>query len=183
MIEEYRFHGRGGQGAVTAARLLVGAAHREGRYGQAFPHFGAERRGAPVVAFARISDRPIRVHEQVREPDVVVVLDPTLFKLVNVLEGLREDGVLVVNSKEDPGIQGPYKVFIVDATGIALSLGLRVAGWPVVNTSILGAVVKATGSVSLDSVVDEIKSNWPGRMGEANAQAAKLAYEKAVRVR
>ncbi len=183
MIEEYRFHGRGGQGAVTAARLLVGAAHREGRYGQAFPHFGAERRGAPVVAFARISDKPIRVHEQVKEPDVVVVLDPTLFKLVNVLDGLKKDGILVVNSKEDPGIRGPYRVYMVDATGIALSLGLRVAGWPVVNTSILGAVVKATGTVSLESVLEEIKANWPGRMGEANAQAAKLAYEKVIRVR
>ncbi|WP_460124588.1 2-oxoacid:acceptor oxidoreductase family protein [Stetteria hydrogenophila] len=176
---EVRFHGRGGQGAVTAANLLVEAAVLEGKYAQAFPHFGAERRGAPVVAFARISDRPIDRHSQVRSPDVAVVLDPVLFSLVDVTEGLKPGGVVVVNSPSRPRELKAGRVVCVDATGIARSLGLVVAGWPVVNTGILGALVKATGLVSLESVVKAIKSRWPGSLGEANAEAATRAYEEA----
>ncbi len=181
MLVELVFHGRGGQGAVTAARLLVGAAHRDGLEGQAFPHFGAERRGAPVRAYARISDKPIRVHEEVRRPDVVVVLDPGLPRLVDVTRGLRKDGLVIINSRRPMRFNG-YQVYVVDATGIALELGLVVAGWPVVNTAMLGALAKATGLVKLSSVVEEIREYWPGRVGEANAQAAQLAYEKVRKV-
>jgi pyruvate ferredoxin oxidoreductase gamma subunit len=180
-LVELVFYGRGGQGAVTAARLLVGAAHKEGLEGQAFPHFGAERRGAPVRAYARISDKPIRVHEEVRRPDVVVVLDPGLPKLVDITRGLKEGGVIVINSKK-PERFDSYTVYVVDATGIALELGLVVAGWPVVNTSMLGALARATGLVKLSSVMEEIKSYCPGRIGEVNARAAELAYERVRRV-
>ena len=181
MLVELVFHGRGGQGAVTAARLLVGAVHREGLEGQAFPHFGAERRGAPVRAYARISDRPIRIHEEVRRPDIVVVLDPGLPKLVDVTRGLKNKGIIVINSKT-PMLFDGYRAYFVDATGIALELGLVVAGWPVVNTSMLGALAKATGLVSIESVMQEIKEYWPGRIGEANARAAELAYSRVKKV-
>ena len=177
MLVEIRFHGRGGQGAVTAANLLVDAAIREGKYAQAFPHFGAERRGAPVVAFARISDRPIQIHSQIEEPDIVVVLDPRLFELVNVLEGLKPDGVVVVNAREKP-FDSPHKTYCVDATRIAIDLGLVVSGWPVVNTTMLGALSRATGIVGLESIKWAITNNFKGRLGEKNAEAAERAYRE-----
>lgn len=181
MRYEVRFHGRGGQGAVTAANILVVAASKEGKWGQAIPSFGAERRGAPVVAFARIADKPIKRRSQVYSPDAVVVLDPMIYKVVNVTMGLKEGGVLVINSPVKPvevASSGKYRVFYVDANKIAEDLGLIVAGWPVVNTAILGALIKATNIVSLNTVLDAIKSLWKGRLGELNSTATKLAYEK-----
>ncbi len=178
MLLEIRFHGRGGQGAVTAANLLVDAAIREGKYAQAFPHFGAERRGAPVVAFARISDRPIEVHSQIEEPDIIVVLDPRLFELTDVLSGLKPGGTVVANARRVPVERGRYKAYCVNATRIAIELGLVVSGWPVVNTSILGALSRATRIVGLESIVWAIKNNFRGRLGELNAEAARRAYEQ-----
>ncbi len=175
MMIEIRFHGRGGQGAVTAANLLVDAAILEGKYAQAFPHFGAERRGAPVVAFARISNKPIQVHSQITNPDIVVVLDPKIFELVNVVEGLKSDGILVANSKEKP-MEASVKTYCVNATKIAKDLNLVISGWPVVNTTMLGALVKASEIVSLDSIIEAIKKNFSGKLGEANAEAARRAY-------
>ena len=124
-LREIRIHGRGGQGGVTAAQLIAEAAFREGKHVVAFPFFGAERRGAPVKAFARISDEPIYVRSQVYEPDVVLVLDPSLLGLVDVTEGLKEDGIVVLNSPKRPQEIdiGPYRVATVDATGIAIELG------------------------------------------------------------
>lgn len=180
MLVEVRFHGRGGQGAVTAANLLASAAVIEGKYAQAFPHFGAERRGAPVVAFARVSDRPIEKHSQVRNPDIVVVLDPVLLELVDVTAGLKPGGVVVINTPSKPEGLKAGKVVCVDATRIAKELGLIVAGWPVVNTGILGALAKATKIVTIDSVIKAIKSQWQGKMGEANAEAARRAFNEAV---
>ena len=179
MLTELRFHGRGGQGAVTAANLLAAAAVLEGKYAQAFPHFGAERRGAPVVAFARVSDRPIERHSQIRNPDVVVVLDPALVELVDVTAGLKPGGVVVINAPRRPSGLRADRVVCVDATRIARELGLVVAGWPVVNTGILGALARATGIVSLDFVVKAIQAQWPGKTGELNAEAARRAYEEA----
>ncbi|MEB3805977.1 MAG: 2-oxoacid:acceptor oxidoreductase family protein [Desulfurococcales archaeon] len=175
MLVEIRFHGRGGQGAVTAANLLANAAVREGKYAQAFPYFGAERRGAPVVAFARISDRPIETHSRIENPDVVVVLDPKLFELADVTVGLKDDGVIVANARERPPITGNYRVYCVDATSIALRLGLVVSGWPVVNTVMLGALAKALGLVKLESVIDAVMEQFPGRIGELNAEAIREA--------
>jgi 2-oxoacid:acceptor oxidoreductase gamma subunit (pyruvate/2-ketoisovalerate family) len=180
MLKEIRIHGRGGQGSVTAADLLAHAAFTEGKWVQAFPYFGAERRGAPVKAFARISDEPILVHSQVYTPDYVMVLDHAIYKVVDVTEGLKKDGIIVMNTTKKPsevGLQG-WRVATVDATGIALELNLLVAGLPVVNTSITGAFAKATSEVQLESVLKAIKETWTGGAGEKNARAAELAYER-----
>ncbi len=179
-MKEIRIHGRGGQGAVTAAQLIAEAAFREGKHVVAFPFFGAERRGAPVRAFARISDEPIYVRSQIYEPDIVIVLDPALIRMADITEGLKEGGILVLNTREGPDELGfdKYKVATVDATGIAIELGLIVAGWPVVNTPMCGAFVAATGEVSLKTMLEVIRDRWPGRAGEKNAEAARLAYER-----
>ena len=175
---EIRFHGRGGQGAVTAANILVAAAWKSGLWGQAFPFFGAERRGAPVTAFARLSKRRVRVHSMIRRPDIIVVLDPKLPELVNVLEGLRPDGKIVINSPKPPRLGGGnYTIYYVDATKIALDLGLVLAGWPLVNTSMLGALAKAIG-IPIENVKDAIVDYIGGKGGEDNARAAERAYNE-----
>lgn len=183
MLKEIRIHGRGGQGAVTAAQLLAHAAHIEGKHVQAFPYFGAERRGAPVKAFARISDNPILLHSQVYNPDYVIVLDPQLYKIIDVTEGLKRDGVVVLNTTRHPSELklGSYRIATVDATGIALELGLRVAGQPIVNTSMVGAFAGATGEVQLNSVLKAIRENWRGSAEEKNARAAELACERLIK--
>jgi len=173
-----RFHGRGGEGVVIAAELLVDAAFKEGKWVQAFPFFGGERRGAPVTAFVRISDRAIRLRGPLYEPHYVVVLSPFLSEGVNVTEGLKKAGLLLVNS---PGrrkrleYEG-YRVVKVDATKLAVKLGLIVAGSAVVNTVMLGAFARATKIVSIDSLKDAIRKRWPGQLGERNAEAALLGY-------
>lgn len=180
LLKEVRIHGRGGQGSVTAAEVLAHAAFIEGKSVQAFPYFGAERRGAPVKAFARISDEPILVHSQVYNPDYVIVLDPYIYKVVDVTEGLNKNGILVMNTTKKPaevGLSG-WRVATVDATGIALELNLLVAGLPVVNTSILGAFAKATGEVKLESILKAVNETWSGAAGERNARATELAYER-----
>jgi 2-oxoacid:acceptor oxidoreductase gamma subunit (pyruvate/2-ketoisovalerate family) len=180
VLKEIRIHGRGGQGSVTAAEVLAHAAFIEGKWVQAFPYFGAERRGAPVKAFTRISSEPLLVHSQVYSPDYVMVLDPYIYKVVDVTEGLKKDGIIVINTKKKPeeiGLKG-WRVATVDATGIALELNLLVAGLPVVNTSILGAFAKATDEVKLASVLKAVKETWSGGAGEKNSRATELAYER-----
>jgi 2-oxoacid:acceptor oxidoreductase gamma subunit (pyruvate/2-ketoisovalerate family) len=180
LLKEIRIHGRGGQGSVTAAEVLAHAAFFEGKSVQAFPFFGAERRGAPVKAFARISDEPILVHSQIYNPDYVIVLDPYIYKVVDVTEGLKKNGILVMNTTRKPEEIGlkDWKVATVDATGIALGLNLLVAGLPVVNTSILGAFAKATDEVKLQSVLKAVNETWSGAAGERNTKATELAYER-----
>ena len=173
---EIRFHGRGGQGAVTAARLLAEAAFLEGKHCQAFPSFGAERRGAPVVAFARIDDRPIRTRTQIYEPDYVIVFDPTLLKTINVTRGLKRRGVITINTKEAPKEVHVGKVAIVDATEIAI----KNLGVPITGTAMLGAFVKATKLVSLDSIIRVIEEHFKGKLAERNVATAKAAYERVV---
>jgi len=183
VLKEIRIHGRGGQGSVTAAEVLAHAAFIEGKWVQAFPYFGAERRGAPVKAFARMSDEPILVHSQIYNPDYVIVLDPVIYKVVDVTEGLKRDGMVLINTTKKPeeiGLKG-CRVATVDATGIALELNLLVAGLPIVNTSILGAFAKATDEVRLTSVLKVIKETWSGSAGEKNAKAAELAYERLIK--
>jgi len=180
LFQEVRWHGRGGQGVVTASQLLASAALLEGKRVQAFPEFGPERTGAPVLGFTRISDSPIDVHSQVYEPDVVVVLDSTLLKTVDVTEGLKRGGKLVVNtdlgSKElkkqlnSEGIQ----VFTVNATRIALD----VIGRPIFNTAMLGALVKVTNLVSLESIIRVTSERFAGAVGEKNVAAIKSAFQK-----
>ncbi len=179
---EIRWHGRGGQGAVTASEIVAAAAILEGRYALAFPEFGAERRGAPVRAYTRISDDPVVPRTPITRPDVVVVLDPSLLG-PGVVEGLKPNGTLVVNHIKAPEevaeacrLAVPAKVAVVDATGIAL----RRLGRPIVNTAILGALIRATGIVSLESVLKLVIERFPGKLGEANSQAVREAYESTV---
>lgn len=171
---EIRFHGRGGQGAVTAARLLAEAAFKEGKYCQAFPSFGAERRGAPVLAFTRIDNKPIRIRTLVYEPNHVVVLDSTLLDVINVAAGLKKGGIIVVNAKEVPEELKTAKVATVDATAIALDF----LGAPITNTAMLGAFARATKLVSLNSVVQVVEGYFGGKLAEKNVAAVKAAYEK-----
>jgi len=179
MLKEIRIHGRGGQGGVTAAELLARAAFKEGKQVQAFPFFGAERRGAPVKTFARISDESIAIRSQIYTPDYVIVLDSTLLQVVDVVEGLKKDGIVVMNTTKKPEEVDlkEYRVAVVDATGIALELGLSVAGIPVINTPMLGAFSRATQEVTLESVIEAIKEEWQGAKGEKNAKGAALAYD------
>ena len=145
-LVEVVFHGRGGQGAVTAANLLVAAALKDGNKGvQAFPFFGAERRGAPVRAFARISEDEIHLRSEIYTPDIVIVLDESIMEIVDVLKGLKKDGKILINTTGKPDefdFSKNYDVAIVDATGIALKNDILVGGIPVVNTPILGAIPK-----------------------------------------
>jgi len=183
VVKEIRIHGRGGQGCVTAAEVLARAAFIEGKWVQAFPYFGAERRGAPVKAFARISNEPILVHSQVYNPDYVVVLDPVIYKIVDVTEGLKEGGIVLINTTKRPEETGlkVSRVATVDATGIALELNLLVVGFPIVNTSILGAFSKVTEEVKLENVLNVVKDTWAGSAGEKNVKAAELAYARLIK--
>lgn len=177
---EVRFHSRGGQGGVTASKLLAQAAFLEGKNGTAFPLYGAERRGAPVTSFTRISDDEIRVSSQVYEPDVVVVLDDTIMDLVDVTVGLKAGGLLVVNTDSAERLADPryrkFRVARVDVTEIALSQGLVLAGNPILNTPILGALAKL-GLVRLDSAITAIRDMFSD---ERNVKAAEAAYEKVI---
>jgi len=175
-LKEVRIHGRGGQGSVTAAELLAVAAFEDGKFSQAFPFFGVERRGAPVTAFARISDKKIRLRSQIYEPDYVIVQDPTLISAVDVTAGLKPNGIVVVNSEkpaDDIGIGKEMDVRTIDATGIALDI----IGRPIVNTTLLGAFAGATGEISIESIKRSVLERFPGKIGETNVEAAMRAYE------
>jgi len=173
-MKEIRFHGRGGQGVVTSANLLAIAAFNEGKYCQAFPFFGTERRGAPVVSFARIDTKFIRTREHVYSPDYVIVLDPTLLEVVNVTEGLKEDGMIIINTNKKVNLKTKAKIKTVDATDIAL----KNIGKPFVNTPMIGALVGATKIVKLDSVIEAAKERFSGEIANKNVKAIKEAFEK-----
>jgi len=175
---EIRWHGRGGQGAVTSAELVAQAAISEGKYAQAFPAFGAERRGAPVVAFVRISsNEPIRVRAEIAEPDVVVVLDPGLLRIVDVTSGLKANGVLVVNTKKQlEQIRQEFSITWSLATVDATKIAQELFGVPIVNTSMIGALLKATEVVKLESLFEPLRQRF-GRLAERNIEAMKRAYE------
>jgi len=173
---EIRFHGRGGQGAVTAVKILASAIYLEGKYTQAIPMYGTERRGAPVSAFCRIDDARIRERDLVHEPDIVVVLDPLLNRTVDVTDGLKKGGLVVVNhpgTVADTGLAGDFRVATVDATKIAL----EVIGRPITNTAILGAFARATGLVKLDSLAEAVKGELAARLIATNVEAMRRAYE------
>jgi len=177
---EIRFHGRGGQGAVIASKILASALFKEGKYAQAFPAFGAERRGAPVMAFTRFDRKTITRRSMVYEPDHVVVLDEPILDLVDVTSGLKDKGWILINSPKAASsfirLQ-KFRVATVDANRIARENGLGTATAPVVNTVILGAFAKVTGLVGLEAVLEGIQEYVPGKT-EANVSAAKAAYEQ-----
>jgi pyruvate ferredoxin oxidoreductase gamma subunit len=184
---EVRLHGRGGQGVVTAAEMLSIAAFLEGRHAQAFPSFGSERTGAPVVSFCRIDDKPIRLREPILEPDAVIVQDPTLLAAVQVLQGLKPGGYVLINSKKSLAELGLAEVLaglpeghvrIVPATEIAL----RHVGRPLPNAVLMGAFAAVTGLLHVASVEAAIRQKFQGPVGDANVEAAKEAFEQAQRL-
>ncbi len=179
---EVRLHGRGGQGVVTAAELLSVAAFLEGRHAQAFPSFGSERTGAPVVAFCRIADKEIRTREPVMSPDAIVVQDTTLLHQVDLFAGLRPDGYLLVNSElgfDDLGLGELAGRMRNDrlANVPATELALAEIGRPVPNTVLIAGLAALTGILSIDSVVEAIRGRFSGAVAEANVDAATRGYD------
>ncbi len=176
-MKEIRIHGRGGQGSVTAAELLSIAVFTDGKFSQAFPAFGVERRGAPVQAFMRMNEEPIRIRSQIYEPDIVIVQDPTLLQTVNVTSGLKNDGILLINTAETPQdfkhMNTKAKILTIDATKIAMDI----IGKPIVNTVLLGAFAAATGDVNVESIKKAVKERFSGTVGEKNAEAIQKAFD------
>jgi pyruvate ferredoxin oxidoreductase gamma subunit len=173
---EIRLHGRGGQGSVTAAELLAVSAFDDGKEAQAFPAFGVERRGAPVMAFCRVGDEKIRIRTQIYEPDYVIVQDPTLMTTVDVLSGLKPGGTVLVNSEqsaEELGLDTAAQVVTFPATRIAL----EELGRPIMNTAILGAFSGLSGAISFEAIERSIRHRFPGELGDKNVNAARRAYE------
>ena len=183
---EILLHGRGGHGAVMAAELLARAAYADGMYSQAFPFFGGERRGAPVRAFVRIDDKPVRLHSQIYTADAVIVLDKELLKIARetiAVDMVKPNGLLLMNEDDEKEARdaaaqeiGKARVAYVDATSIATSLGLVVAGWPVINTAMLGAYVKASGAVKLESLKAAVSGYWAGDTAAKNVEAVEKGY-------
>ncbi len=176
---EIRWHGRGGQGAVTSAELLARAAISEDKYAHAFPSFGPERRGAPVLAFVRISsNEPLRIRAEITQPDVVVVLDPGLLGIVNVASGLKANGMVVINTtKQAEQIRQEFGIGSALATIDATKIARELLGVPITNTTMVGAVVRATGVVKLESLLEPLRQRF-GRLAERNINAMKRAYEE-----
>jgi pyruvate ferredoxin oxidoreductase gamma subunit len=179
-VYSIRLHGRGGQGIVTTAELLAVAAFTGGLYAQAFPTFGSERTGAPVAAFCRLSNEPIRTHEPITEPDALIVADMSLFGQVRVLEGLRRPGCLVVNAAPTgtpPAVPPGAELVTIDASGIAREC----VGRPVPGAALLGAFAAATAQIALPELTQAIEDRFPGAVGRGNADAARRAYELVLR--
>ncbi|MCU0975492.1 MAG: 2-oxoacid:acceptor oxidoreductase family protein [Steroidobacteraceae bacterium] len=179
---EVRIHGRGGQGVVTAAEMLSVAAFLEGRHAQAFPSFGSERMGAPVVAYCRIADREIRLREPVLTPEALIVQDPTLLHQVDVFSGLVPDGYILINTTRSFDALGlgdfvsgfrPERLCTVPATDLALEH----VGRPVPNAALLGGFAAVTGKVSIDSVCEAIRQRFGGKVAAGNVAAATGAWE------
>jgi pyruvate ferredoxin oxidoreductase gamma subunit len=185
---QVRIHGRGGQGVVTAAEMLSVAAFKEGRHAQAFPSFGSERTGAPVVAFCRIDDKEIRLREPVLAPDVLIVQDPTLLHQVDVFQGLKRDGYVLINSERSFGELGleeiaqnfrAERLLTVPATEIAL----RHLGRPLPNAVLLGGFAALSGLITLEAVSHAIHEKFPGKIAEKNVAAAAEAFDYVARER
>jgi len=179
---EIRFHGRGGQGAVVASTVLASAFFKEKKFVQAFPSFGAERRGAPVVAFTRVSDQEIRERFGIYEPDCLIILDSSLTRRQGIASGLKEGHWIIINSDRRPEdflFLGPYRVATLDANTIAQKFGLGSVSVPIVNTTILGAFSKATQTVTIESIMEAVRENVPSKP-ENNAKAALEAFQMVV---
>lgn len=178
---QVRFHGRGGQGVVTAAEMLSIAAFLEGKYAQAFPSFGSERMGAPVISYCRIDDKEIRLREPIGEPDVVIIQDPTLLNSVDVFAGLKESGYMLINSTQgyaDLGIADYVRKFSPDRVKRVpgTELAMKYVGRPVPNAALLGGLAAMTGIFSLDSVVRAVSEKFSGPVAEANIIVVKEAF-------
>jgi pyruvate ferredoxin oxidoreductase gamma subunit len=178
---QVRIHGRGGQGVVTAAEMLSVAAFEEGRHAQAFPSFGSERTGAPVVAFCRIADKEIRLREPIMEPDALIIQDPTLLHQVDVFAGLKKDGYILINTNKTFAELG-LSEFLRDwkpehlCTVSATDLALKHVGRPVPNVPLLGGFAAMSGLIQLESVIKAINERFAGKVGAGNVAAAREAY-------
>lgn len=182
---QVRIHGRGGQGVVTAAELLSMAAFADGKYALAFPSFGSERMGAPVMAFCRIDEQAIRTREAVTNPNVVIVQDPSLLHQVELLTGLAAEGYVLINSALSPGELGIGEFLESLPSGHvrvvpASDIGVKHMRRPIANTALLGAFAAMTGVIALTSVQTAMRRKFPGALGEANAAAAQEGYEHAI---
>jgi len=183
-MTEIRWHGRGGQGAKTAATMVAEAAMDEGKFSQGFPEYGPERMGAPIRGYTRISEEPIRLHCPITAPDVVVVLDATLLVTEDVAGGLKEGGAIIVNTKESPAAirerlgVSHGKVYTLDATRIAI----ETIGRPIPNTPMIGALLKVSGSMQLETIYHDIEKKFLKKLGErgvqGNCEAVRRAYEE-----
>jgi pyruvate ferredoxin oxidoreductase gamma subunit len=174
-LKELRIHGRGGQGSVTAAELIAVAAFEGGVYAQAFPAFGVERRGAPVQAFVRFDNKKIRLRSQVYEPDYIIVQDSTLIRDVNVFQGVKAGGIVIVNTEKKMDFPVPegVRVITIDATSIAL----EVLGLPITNTTLMGAFASASGEIEIKALENALRHRFRGDLAEKNVKAARKAYE------
>lgn len=179
---EIRWHGRGGQGAVTSANMLAEAAYHAGFRGvMSAPAFGAERRGAPVTASTRLAPRPLRCLSQVEYPDMIVVLDDSLLVTAGAVNGLEKDGFVVVNTCMTPeslGLTNGYRVAVADANRVAEEVGLIVSGTVMINTAMLGAIARATGIIGLEHVEKAMSSIFSPRAAKKNFEAARLTFEQ-----
>lgn len=175
-LKEIRIHGRGGQGSVLAAELLAVAAFEDGRYGQAFPVFGGERRGAPVQAFVRLSDGEIRLRTYIQHPDYVIIQDLSLLGIVDVTEGLKPGGMIIANSDGPRADRWPEGVQV--HTVPALQIATNVLGRPFLSPAMLGAFAAASGEIRPESIQKAFRLRFPGELGEKNAEAVQIAYEK-----
>ena len=179
---QVRIHGRGGQGVVSAAEMLSVAAFDEGRFAQAFPSFGSERMGAPVMAFCRIDDREIRLREPVMQPDALIIQDPTLLHQVDLFSGLSASGYILINSTrtfEELGISDFVSKFPADhlCTVPASELAMKHVGRPLPNAALLGGFAAISGQIGFDAVAKAIREKFPGKVGESNVLAARTAYD------
>ncbi|MEN6441537.1 MAG: 2-oxoacid:acceptor oxidoreductase family protein [Syntrophobacter sp.] len=178
---EVRWHGRGGQGAVTAAEILAEAAFYDGFKGvTAAPFFGAERRGAPVIATNRFAREPVRTFSLVRKPSIVVVLDESILRVVDVTAGIEPDGLVLINSAKAPDairLNAPVRIATTDATLAATKAGLIIMGAVLFNTAILGGFARATSLVGMESIEKALRNHFKGEAAEKNVQGARFAYE------
>jgi pyruvate ferredoxin oxidoreductase gamma subunit len=175
-MKEIRIHGRGGQGSVTAAELLAVAAFEDGKFSQAFPAFGVERRGAPVMAFVRLDDKPIRLRSQIYEPDYVIVQDATLVDVVDVARGTKPEGFILINTEKSPEhfkMVTKASIKTLDATKLAMDF----IGKPIVNTTLIGAFAGVSGMIKPESIKNAVMERFPGKVGEKNADAIQAAYD------
>jgi pyruvate ferredoxin oxidoreductase gamma subunit len=175
-MKEIRIHARAGQGAITTAVLLGESYFKEGMYPYAFPNFGAARMGAPMNAFVRVDSKPVRLRSQIYKPDYVIIVDPTLMRGYNCFSGLKENGIAIINGKENtqiPKLNARQKTFVVPANEIAL----KTIGRPLGNTALIGAFAAATNEIKLENLLEVIKKRFSGKTQEGNIQAAQQGYE------
>lgn len=180
-MKEIRIHGRGGQGSLVLAQFMAIAALEDGKYGQAFPFLGGggERRGKPIMAFCRLNERPIRLRSRVNEPDYVIVQDATIVHELDVTEGLKDTGMILVNTEKEASrldLKGSFQVFSISANEVAR----RILGRPIINTALLGAFAALTKELSLDATLRAVRDRFPGELGEKNVQVIREVFERMI---